>query len=146
MISRLVSSYDWPVLPKSGSVPGLPSHDKSVLVPRPAAGHTALRWLRAAVTLLRSRTLEVAEKLGGSHIAETRKLDEIITMFLQKTTLGSFRVTAPDMAYQKGISKERRRYLGHWASDGAVDTYTRTHRSHTLEFGRGCFVIPSRFP
>ena len=67
-------------------------------------------------------THEFQQALGGKLGAAA--IDVEITHFLKSATLGSFRVTAPDIAYQAGIGKERRRHLGHWVEDGAVDTYT----------------------
>ena len=119
----------------------LPSEDKASLVLEPAPGYMALRWLRAAVSALRSDLPGVIAAMPESSL-DARALDGH-----QSVSLASFRVTAPDMAYQKGIAKERRKCLGHWTSDEAVDTHARTEHMQ-WRFGRNCFriAIPATYP
>lgn len=80
-----------------------PAADRQSLQPGALAGHTAMRWLRAAVDSLRMRIPELREHFAGNggHSIETE-----IQQFLITASLGSFRVTAPDIAYQAGISKD----------------------------------------
>ena len=83
----------------------VPTRDRSGFCPRPCSNGQALRWLR----LLRAR--------------KDRDEQEI-----KKLTLASFRVWMADLAYQANISRDKRRYIGRWASENTADTYTREHR------------------
>ena len=83
-----------------------PTKDRLGFVSRPAGNSQAMRWLKSLLATL---------ELGG--------LD------LKKLTWPSFRVFMADWAYQCGISRDRRRYIGRWANEGMADTYTREHRA-----------------
>ena len=83
----------------------VPTPDRSGFCPRPCSNGQALRWLR----LLRAR--------------KDRDEQEI-----KKLTLASFRVWMADLAYQASISRDKRRYIGRWASENTAHTYTREHR------------------
>ena len=41
----------------------------------------------------------------------------------------SFRVFIPDCAFQLGISRDQRRYLGNWMTESTADVYTREKRN-----------------
>ena len=45
-----------------------------------------------------------------------------------KHTLPGLRVFMAEQAYQAGVSRDLRRYIGRWASDSTADVYTREHR------------------
>ena len=83
----------------------VPTRDRSGFCPRPCSNGQALRWLR----LLRAKP--------GRPEADIKRL-----------TLASFRVWMADLAYQANISRDKRRYIGRWASENTADTYTREHR------------------
>ena len=44
-------------------------------------------------------------------------------------TWHSFRVFIPDCAFQLGISRDQRRYLGNWMTESTADVYTREKRN-----------------
>jgi hypothetical protein len=83
-----------------------PTPDRSGLLPRPCSNNQALRWLRQLMVNGRYP----ADKAG-------------------KLTLPSFRVWMADLAYQCGISRDKRRYIGRWANEATADIYTRDHRT-----------------
>ena len=66
-------------------------------------------------------------------------MENEIGSFLRYVTLGCVRVAAPDVEYQAGIAKERRRDFGQRVADGAVDTYTRTHGSNMISIWEDVF-------
>ena len=47
----------------------------------------------------------------------------------QDLTWHSFRVFIPDCAFQLGISRDQRRYLGNWMTESTADVYTREKRN-----------------
>jgi len=47
----------------------------------------------------------------------------------QDLTWHSFRVFIPDCAFQLGISRDQRRYLGKWMTESTADVYTREKRN-----------------
>jgi hypothetical protein len=83
-----------------------PTKDRLGWVPRPASNGQAMRWLRFILA---------GEPMGSFD--------------LHTLSWPSFRVFMADWAYRTGISRDRRRYIGRWASDSMADTYTREHRS-----------------
>ena len=85
-----------------------PGKHRLKFCPRPCPNSQALRWCR---TLL----AQSAVKLPQSTI--------------MLVTLAAFRVFMPNLAFQMQVSRERRRYLGRWASEETADTYTREHRN-----------------
>ncbi|CAE8724902.1 unnamed protein product, partial [Polarella glacialis] len=76
------------------------------IIPRPMANSTGLRWIRTVLIRLWAPIAQV-----------------------QKLTWPSFRVFFADWAFQAGVSRDRRRYIGRWASEATADAYTREHRS-----------------
>ncbi|CAE8612802.1 unnamed protein product [Polarella glacialis] len=80
--------------------------DRTGFIPRPMANSTGLRWIRTVLTRLGAPEAQVA-----------------------KLTWPSFRVFFADWAFQAGITRDRRRYIGRWASEATADEYTREHRS-----------------
>ena len=82
-----------------------PTRDRQGFCPRPCNNSQALRWLRTIRSL---------------HAGDTEHI--------QRLTLPSLRVWMADLAYQSGISRDQRRYIGRWASESTADTYTREHR------------------
>ena len=45
----------------------------------------------------------------------------------------SFRVFIPDCAFQMGIPRERRMYLGNWLTESTADVYVREKRNVVVE-------------
>ncbi|CAE8611579.1 unnamed protein product [Polarella glacialis] len=80
--------------------------DRTGFIPRPMANSTGLRWIRTVLTRLGAPAAQVA-----------------------KLTWPSFRVFFADWAFQAGITRDRRRYIGRWASEATADEYTRERRS-----------------
>ncbi|CAE8728539.1 unnamed protein product [Polarella glacialis] len=80
--------------------------DRTGFIPRPMANSTGLRWIRTVLIRLGAPEAQVA-----------------------KLTWPSFRVFFADWAFQAGITRDRRRYIGRWASKATADEYTREHRS-----------------
>jgi hypothetical protein len=80
--------------------------DRTGFIRRPMTNAAGLRWIRTALIRL------------GAPNAQVEKL-----------TWPSFRVFFADWAFQAGISRDRRRYIGRWASEATADDYTREHRS-----------------
>ena len=83
-----------------------PTRDRTRFRDVPATSQQLLRWLRA--------------------ILADQGIDDDT---LSQITLGSMRVWMPDLAYQAGVARDRRRYLGRWAFDTTADVYTREHRA-----------------
>ncbi|CAE8639058.1 unnamed protein product [Polarella glacialis] len=80
--------------------------DRTGFIPRPMTNATGLRWIRTVLI-----------KLGAPNAQ------------VEKLTWPSFRVFFTDWAFQAGISRDRRRYIGRWANEITADTYTREHRA-----------------
>jgi hypothetical protein len=81
------------------------SKDGQGFIPRPCTYERAILWLREALIQ------------GGAPAKEVQEL-----------TWHSFRLFAPDCAFQAMIPKEQRQYLGNWSSSSLPDVYTREKR------------------
>jgi hypothetical protein len=81
------------------------SKDGEGFIPRPCTYERAIHWLRD--TLVQ----------GGAPVKEVQDL-----------TWHSFRLFAPDCAFQAMIPKDQRQYLGNWSSASLPDVYTREKR------------------
>ena len=55
------------------------------------------------------------------------------TSHANELTLHSLRLWMAEMAYQAGLPRELRAHIGQWATEATADTYTRDHRSTTLQ-------------
>ena len=102
-----------------GGIPGylLPtvSKDFAGLIPRPSTPERALRWLKDAL-------------LG----------------LVKPLTWHSFRVFIPDCAFQMGIPRERRMYLGNWLTESTADVYVREKRNVVVEiWGQVAQKVPN---
>ena len=82
------------------------SKDYVGLIPRPCQADRALRWLKEAL-----------HRQGGLDPREFRDL-----------SWHSFRVFIPDCAFQLGMPRDQRQYLGNWSSESTADIYTREKR------------------
>ena len=82
-----------------------PNRSRTGVKPTPLKSGTAIKWYR---------DLLIA---GG--------LDRAKAML---QTLSGLRVFMPEQAYQAGISRDKRRYLGRWMKEDTADIYTRDHR------------------
>ena len=51
----------------------------------------------------------------------------------KKQTLSGWRVFMPELAFQAGIPRDQRRYLGRWQHENMADQYTREHRNVILD-------------
>ena len=51
-------------------------------------------------------------------------------------TLAGWRVFMPELAFQAGIPREHRRYLGRWQHEAMADNYTREHRTVVTKIWR----------
>ena len=74
-------------------------------IPRPSNADRALRWLKEALHRKGVRP-DLIEPLSWH----------------------SFRVMIPDAAFQLGISRDQRQYLGNWLTESTADVYTRQKR------------------
>ena len=82
------------------------SRDYVGLLPRPCQAGRALRWLKEAL-----------HRQSGLDPSEFRDL-----------SWHSFRVFIPDCAFQLGMPRDQRQYLGNWSSESTADIYTREKR------------------
>ena len=82
------------------------SSDFTGLIPRPGQADRTLRWLKDA--LHRQGTLESST--------------------FRPLSWHSFRVFIPDCAYQLGMPRDQRQYLGNWTTESTADIYTREKR------------------
>ena len=82
------------------------SSDFTGLIPRPGPADRTLRWLKDA--LHRQGALE--------------------TSTFRQLSWHSFRVFIPDWAYQLGMPRDQRQYLGNWTMESIADIYTREKR------------------
>jgi hypothetical protein len=83
-----------------------PTRDRNGVRPEPLRSGTALKWYRDILVM------------GGLPIEEAKR-----------QSLAGLRVFMPELAYQTGIPRDRRRYLGRWLAENMADTYTREHRT-----------------
>ena len=102
----------WTRLPKHPSfeesdylIPTI-SKDGMGFIARPGQADRTLRWLKDA--------------LGRRGVPPE---------LFQDLTWHSFRVFIPDCAFQLGISRDQRRYLGNWMTESTADVYTREKRN-----------------
>jgi hypothetical protein len=102
---HLKALLDHPKFQNADFILPTPTSDHMALIPRPCSNNQALRWLRQLLVTAQYP----ADKAG-------------------KLTLPSFRVWMADLAYQHGISRDKRRYIGRWAAESTADIYTREHR------------------
>ena len=86
------------------------SKDFQGVIPRPGSSDRSLRWLKEA--LIRQG---VAQEL------------------VQPLSWHSFRVFIPDCAYQLGIPRTQRQYLGNWQTESTADIYTREKRNVVVD-------------
>lgn len=82
------------------------SSDFTGLIPRPSQADRALRWLKDALHRSGLVPLEDFKDLSWH----------------------SFRVFIPDCAYQLGMPRDQRQYLGNWSAESTADIYTREKR------------------
>ena len=82
------------------------SKDFAGLIPRPPGGDRTLRWLKDAL-----RRRGVAQE----HVTPL--------------TWHSFRVFIPDCAFQLGVPRSERQYLGNWMTESTADVYNREKRN-----------------
>ena len=82
------------------------SSDFTGLIPRPGQADRTLRWLKDA--LHRQGALD--------------------TSTFKHLSWHSFRVFIPDCAYQLGMPRDQRQYLGNWTTESTADIYTREKR------------------
>ena len=82
------------------------SKDGMGFIARPGQADRTLRWLKDA--------------LGRRGVPPE---------LFQDLTWHSFRVFIPDCAFQLGISRDQRRYLGNWMTESTADVYTREKRN-----------------
>ena len=82
------------------------SKDGMGFISRPGQADRTLRWLKDAL-LRRGVDLQHFHDL----------------------TWHSFRVFIPDCAFQLGISRDQRRYVGNWMTESTADVYTREKRN-----------------
>ena len=75
------------------------SKDYTWLIPRPCQADRGLRWLKDALHRRSNLTTEMFKDL----------------------TWHSFRVFIPDCAYQLGLPRDQRRYLGNWSTESTAD-------------------------
>ncbi|CAE7766703.1 Rbm17 [Symbiodinium sp. CCMP2592] len=99
----------------------VPDRDRLDFTRAPCDNSRALRWLRALLSM------------KGAKIPE----EEVKMM-----TLSSFRVFMPNLAFQMGVPREQRRYLGRWQGDSMADVYTREHRSVVLSIWKEVLSKP----
>ena len=88
----------------------IPSKDFQGVIPRPGSSDRSLRWLKEA--LIRHG---VAQEL------------------VQPLSWHLFRVFIPDCAYQLGIPRTQRQYLGNWQTESTADIYTREKRNVVVD-------------
>ena len=97
------------------------SKDFAGLIPRPSTPERALRWLKDAI-LRRGVTPSLVKPLSWH----------------------SFRVFIPDCAFQMGIPRERRMYLGNWLTESTADVYVREKRNVVVEiWGQVAQKVPN---
>ena len=101
----------------SGTFPGhglylIPtlSKDFEGVIPRPSTSDRGLRWLKEALV--------------------RQGVDQDLVTPL---TWHSFRVFIPDCAYQLGILRAQRQYLGNWQTESTADIYTREKRNVVVD-------------
>ena len=82
------------------------SSDFTGLIPRPGQADRTLRWLKDALHC--QGTLESST--------------------FRPLSWHSFRVFIPDCAYQLGMPRDQRQYLGNWTTESTADIYTREKR------------------
>ena len=82
------------------------SSDYTGFIPRPSQADRALRWLKDAL-----------------HRSGLLTADQYC-----KLSWHSFRVFIPDCAYQLGMPRDQRQYLGNWSAENTADIYTREKR------------------
>ena len=91
------------------------------LIPRPSTPERALRWLKDAI-LRRGVTPGLVKPLSWH----------------------SFRVFIPDCAFQMGIPRERRMYLGNWLTESTADVYVWEKRNVVVEiWGQVAQKVPN---
>ena len=61
-----------------------------------------------------------------------------------KLTLPSLRVFMAEQAYQSGIPRDLRRYIGRWAHESLADTYTRDHRTVITKIWETVLTTPEK--
>eukprot|EP00435_Cladocopium_sp_Y103_P021864 s134_g5.t1 len=82
------------------------SSDFTGFISRPSQADRALRWLKDAL-----------------HRGGDVEQDQI-----KNLSWHSFRVFIPDCAYQLGMPRDQRQYLGNWSAENTADIYTREKR------------------
>ena len=86
------------------------SKDFQGVIPRPSTSDRGLRWLKEALV--------------------RQGVDQALVTPL---TWHSFRVFIPDCAYQLGIPRAQRQYLGNWQTESTADIYTREKRNVVVD-------------
>ena len=86
------------------------SKDFQGVMPRPSTSDRGLRWLTEALV--------------------RQGVDQALVTPL---TWHSFRVFIPDCAYQLGIPRAQRQYLGNWQTESTADIYTREKRNVVVD-------------
>ena len=87
-----------------------PTKDARGFIPRPCTNAKASRWMRQIFAHMPD--------------APTAPVESPFRL-----TLPSWRVWAPDLAYQAQVPRTQRRYIGRWAEEANADVYTREHRT-----------------
>ena len=90
------------------------SKDFQGVIPRPSTSDRGLRWLKEALV--------------------RQGVDQDLVTPL---TWHSFRVFIPDCAYQLGIPRAQRQYLGNWQTESTADIYTREKRNVVVDICQG---------
>ena len=90
-------------------------------IARPGQADRTLRWLKDALG-----------RLG------------VPPELFQDLTWHSFRVFIPDCAFQLGISRDQRRYLGNWMTESTADVYTREKRNVVVKVWHEVKPSPSK--
>ena len=86
------------------------SKDFQGVIPRPSTSDRGLRWLKEALV--------------------RQGVDQDLVTPL---TWHSFPVFIPDCAYQLGIPRAQRQYLGNWQTESTADIYTREKRNVVVD-------------
>ena len=86
------------------------SKDFQGVIPRPSTSDRGLRWLKEALV--------------------RQGVDQDLVTPL---TWHSFRVFIPDCAYQLGIPRAQRQYVGNWQTESTADIYTREKRNVVVD-------------
>ena len=80
----------------------------------------------------------------GSEMAKAILRRGVTPKLVKPLTWHSFRVFIPDCAFQMGIPRERRMYLGNWLTESTADVYVREKRNVVVEiWGQVAQKVPN---